>query len=874
MRGLDQMSLIDEYVRIFREPGSVFLLGSTAEQHLSIWGGMSFSQAMAKVKGGSLAKVLILKQNLKSLPSIVRLVQDNGAKRVQLIFPEPMKGFEREYGESVPSVKDAVEPIDEARRLLKIELVPNSIPYHYAKPSDLITYYTGIVPSFDKGARPVKASVVVLTHDRKDYLLRTLSALENQSFMDFEVIIVDDDSHDGSLEAVDKLDLIYPLRYLYWQREKPFVPGTPYNRAGPARNLGTSFTQSGYLIFIDSDILPNQQFVQEHLSGSEHTVIIGLSVREREGRDIREEHLRLCDDDIMRLPVPWAMCHSGNFSLSKALFDEVGGFSDEFVYWGMEDDELGYRLQQKNATFKLNRRAFGTHLYHDPEYIDAGTREYGDRYHAEVFYKKHLDKAIYDYHIDKAASDGSHIAVHLGSACNNNCVFCEFLGEKRGRRQDMDRLPAKGRYVLMGGEPTLSPDFFESIRRIQGSETELVTNGRVFAYPGFADRVLKAGIRKFRILICGRDEKTHDALVGVPGAFRQTVLGVRTLVSRGATVVLHIVINGRNKDEFDGMLQDFRLLGVEMFQLTVIPPDEDMLRSWSQEEFLGFVRKAISAEGDIVLRNAFFSCIRTKARHDLSKSTPSFMKCLNCCVGMHCRGEPGRILSQDTSRHTVYFRDDDVSIFTPKLARLLDLFIQNKVPISLAVVPGRISKDCADRLLGLKQANPELLEIHQHGYLHENHGTIQAPYEFGPSRSIDEQRRDIFLGIGIMERLFKQDFVPMFTPPFHGFDENTVAVLHGTGYCISADRSVPGITSCPVALDFVESYSPLRNRPAKDIKDLYERLSKRNAPVGIVLHHELLSEEQFEFLGPFLEYLKDHADPVLMSRLAAPVLSN
>ncbi len=69
-------------------------------------------------------------------------------------------------------------------------------------------------------------SVVIPTYQRRDDVLRAVESVLAQSFEDFEVIVVDDGSTDGTAEALAGLDP--RLRYV-WHENR----GT-----GAARNAG------------------------------------------------------------------------------------------------------------------------------------------------------------------------------------------------------------------------------------------------------------------------------------------------------------------------------------------------------------------------------------------------------------------------------------------------------------------------------------------------------------------------------------------------------------------------------------------------------------------------------------------------------------
>ena len=90
-----------------------------------------------------------------------------------------------------------------------------------------------------------EVSVITATYNRKKYLPRLRESLLVQSFSDFEWVIVDDGSTDGTGELIDRWrrDSPFPIRY-FWQ---------PNQGRHIAFNRGVEEARGGYCAVIDSD---------------------------------------------------------------------------------------------------------------------------------------------------------------------------------------------------------------------------------------------------------------------------------------------------------------------------------------------------------------------------------------------------------------------------------------------------------------------------------------------------------------------------------------------------------------------------------------------------------------------------------------------
>ena len=85
-------------------------------------------------------------------------------------------------------------------------------------------------------------SVIIPLYNKEQYLENTLRSVFAQTFSDFEVIIVNDGSTDGSAEIVQQLD---DPRIRYYSQENQGV--------STARNFGISVAKSAYITFLDAD---------------------------------------------------------------------------------------------------------------------------------------------------------------------------------------------------------------------------------------------------------------------------------------------------------------------------------------------------------------------------------------------------------------------------------------------------------------------------------------------------------------------------------------------------------------------------------------------------------------------------------------------
>jgi len=89
-----------------------------------------------------------------------------------------------------------------------------------------------------------KISIIMPCYNEATRISQSVASVFQQSFTDFELIIVDDGSADNSLDMLAQLSAKYPdLRY-FSQTNKG---------AGPARNRGLTEAKGEYIAFLDAD---------------------------------------------------------------------------------------------------------------------------------------------------------------------------------------------------------------------------------------------------------------------------------------------------------------------------------------------------------------------------------------------------------------------------------------------------------------------------------------------------------------------------------------------------------------------------------------------------------------------------------------------
>lgn len=99
----------------------------------------------------------------------------------------------------------------------------------------------------------LKFTFIVPNYNKGEYITECLNSIYNQTYQNFEVIVIDDGSSDDSLEKINKFSVDKLLK-------------TNRRQAGGARNAGLKEATGDYIIFLDSDDYLASNDVLEHLA--------------------------------------------------------------------------------------------------------------------------------------------------------------------------------------------------------------------------------------------------------------------------------------------------------------------------------------------------------------------------------------------------------------------------------------------------------------------------------------------------------------------------------------------------------------------------------------------------------------------------------
>ena len=189
-----------------------------------------------------------------------------------------------------------------------------------------------------------KVSICIPTYNRKDYIRQTLDSIFAQTYKDYEVIVVDDGSTDGTKDMLDHFG--YKLRY-HWQANAG---------AAAARNALLRLAKGEFIAFIDSDDLFLPSAVERLLTAIENKSgnVIAYSPYlriDKNGKIIGKSRPEFHSGYMTAQLFQHVFVHTLGSMFPKRFLEDVGGF-DESLSVG-EDYDLWLRLSLKHRFLPL-----------------------------------------------------------------------------------------------------------------------------------------------------------------------------------------------------------------------------------------------------------------------------------------------------------------------------------------------------------------------------------------------------------------------------------------------------------------------------------------------------------------------------------------
>ncbi len=216
-------------------------------------------------------------------------------------------------------------------------------------------------------------SVVICAKNEEDNLRQFLSTVMEQNYQDFEVIVVNDSSTDGTADVLRAFQNKYPNLYVtHLDRKADYIHGKKLSIT-----IALKAAKNDIILFTDADCIIDSEFWIENMQKKfdlQTKIVLGY------GGYLKDKGLlnRLIRYDTLFIAIQyfaytlWGLPYMGvgrNMAYRKSLFFETKGFASHLKIASGDDDLFVNRnATPKNTKIIINKNAF-THSLPEKKFL-------------------------------------------------------------------------------------------------------------------------------------------------------------------------------------------------------------------------------------------------------------------------------------------------------------------------------------------------------------------------------------------------------------------------------------------------------------------------------------------------------------------------
>lgn len=234
-------------------------------------------------------------------------------------------------------------------------------------------------------------SIIIPTYNREKTLERAILSVMNQTYKEWELIIIDDGSSDGTKELVSK----------YVSPKVHYIKLEMNQGVCKSRNIGIKYAKGGYVAFLDSD----DEWVADKLE---------KQMKELEQKGTKVAYCRFSrnygNDKVTITP---NFDYNGNLEgdifyelllgnfigaptmiIAKDILEEVGGFNENLM--NLEDYELILRIAKDFYIAFTNEVLVHTYAQNDSININLYHGFFARKYLLELYREEYERMGVYE----------------------------------------------------------------------------------------------------------------------------------------------------------------------------------------------------------------------------------------------------------------------------------------------------------------------------------------------------------------------------------------------------------------------------------------------------------------------------------------------
>lgn len=204
-------------------------------------------------------------------------------------------------------------------------------------------------------------SVVMPTYNHANYISLAIDSVQSQTYTNWELIIVDNFSDDGTLDLVKNYSQDARIKFLQMNN---------YDIIAKSRNLGITSATGSWVAFLDSDDIwvPNKlQTISTYLNDRSDLIYHHMIVFDENSQVLKSKKIRSrkLDSPVLKdLLLNGNTIATSSVVVRKRCLLEIGGMNESKELIGTEDYNAWLRISKISDRFTLVPKYLGAYRSH------------------------------------------------------------------------------------------------------------------------------------------------------------------------------------------------------------------------------------------------------------------------------------------------------------------------------------------------------------------------------------------------------------------------------------------------------------------------------------------------------------------------------
>ena len=160
-----------------------------------------------------------------------------------------------------------------------------------------------------------KVTVIVPVYNSEEYIGRCLQSILNQTYNNFEILVVNDGSKDNSLKIIKEYENKYPDKIISINQENKGVSIT--------RNESIKKANGEFIMFVDDDDFIDRDYIETFVNTireNDYDVVLGGYRRpNQDGKIIKKMQLKDTEWSKFMIMAPWAKIYRKRYLLDNNI---------------------------------------------------------------------------------------------------------------------------------------------------------------------------------------------------------------------------------------------------------------------------------------------------------------------------------------------------------------------------------------------------------------------------------------------------------------------------------------------------------------------------------------------------------------------------